>query len=325
MVFSKMEGMVGVSYEDLLLLQNPTDTVYRYERISNSPSPYSIVGYCTSYRFLPYQSSKSDGFRTPTTIPPVHPISLSDLPNRSRISQFLILPHHQGQSHGQKLYQAVVETFILDPACIEMTVEDPNEQFDDLRDLCDYTKLSSNGTFSQIQLNLDLDPKLTARRPRVRVPTGKLLNKTLLEQLRKKNKLAPRQFKRLVEIHLLSQIPKYSREAGTARLIRKAASSDKGDKALYYWRLLVKQRIYNQHRELLKELERDEKIEKLEETVNFQWMDFERILQKLEASGITNIRPVATRAKRKVIDDDDDDDDDQDDELSSQTSKRART
>lgn len=283
-----------------------------------------MVGFCTSYRFLPYQSSKPDssnGTKPAITIPPTHPISLSDLPNRSRISQFLILPHHQGQYHGQKLYQAVVETFLSDPACIEITVEDPNDQFDDLRDLCDYTKLSLNGTFAQIQLNVDLDPKLTARRPCVRVPTGKLLNKALLEQLRQKNKLAPRQFRRLVEMHLLSGIPKYSREAGTARLIRKAASSDKGDKALYYWRLLVKQRIYNQHREVLKELEKEKKIEKLEETVNIQWTDFERILQKLEDGGIIGEKPKATRAKRKIVDDEDGDGDDQ---TSSQTSKKAK-
>ena len=260
-------------------------------------------------------------------LPVSHPISLSDLPNRSRISQFLILPHHQGQSHGIRLYNAIVKTFLNDLACIEITVEDPNEEFDDLRDLCDYTRLTSNGSFAQIRLNLDVDPKLTVRNPKAKVPTGKLLNKTLLEELRLKNKLAPRQFKRLVEMHLLSHIPKYSREAGTARLIRKAASKDLGDKALYYWRLLVKQRVFNQHKQVLKELPDEEKHQKLDETTTIQWMDYERLLERLEEPATNKVRSSGSRGKRKIIDDDDEDEDedeDEDDDTHSQLSKRRK-
>ena len=306
-------------------------TKYSYEKTSNPISPYSIVGYCTSYRFLPYQSHNTgigNGTKpVPFELPSSHPISLSDLPNRSRISQFLILPHHQGQSHGTRLYGAVVNTFLNDPACIEITVEDPNEDFDDLRDLCDYARLTSNGSFAQIRLNLDVDPKLTARKPKAKVPTGKLLNKSLLEKLRLKNKLAPRQFKRLVEMHLLSHIPKYSREAGTARLIRRAASKDPGDKALYYWRLLVKQRVFKQHEQVLKELPNEEKHQKLDETTTIQWMDYERLLERMTEARVGKPRPAGSRGKRKIIDDDEDDDDDEDedDDTHSQSSKKPKT
>ena len=302
--------------------------VSSFEKLSSTDalSPYSIVGYCTAYRFLTYQPSTSSLFTSTAisaatntvahetfTFPPVEPLAVSSLPNRTRISQFLILPPHQGFSHGTRLYKAAVAKILSDPACIEITVEDPNESFDDLRDFCDYSRLTKNGALAQIKLNTDLDPKLTARRPRVKVPTSKLLNRSLLESIRTKNKLAPRQFARLVEMHLLSQIPRYSREASTARLTRKANASDKGDKAFYYWRLLVKQRIYRQNKDQLMQVDHEERVEKLEETVATQWRDYERLLEKMEEHGAEEEIEEdegarrERKGKRKIVDDEDED------------------
>ena len=208
----------------------------------------------------------------------------------------------------------MISTFLADSACTEITVEDPNEAFDDMRDYCDYTRLLSNNTFAQIQLNTSLDPKLTTKRIGVRVPTSRLLDKPLLRSLRLKNKLAPRQFDRLVEMYLLSQIPAHSRQSGTARLTQRGKSSDMGDRAFYYWRLLVKQRIYKKNKDVLMQLERGERIDKVEETLGEQAGDYERLLGGLEGKEgeSADVGMRRDRAKRKVIAEDDEEDEEND-------------
>ncbi|KAI4240776.1 MAG: hypothetical protein L6R42_011441, partial [Xanthoria sp. 1 TBL-2021] len=196
-----------------------------YEKLSSltssSTCPYSLVGYCSTYRFNTYspslRTSPSEGktpltfslpVDAPTSIKPTSqettdhnttPFSLSNLPFRARISQFLILPSHQSHSHGTHLYQTIYTHFLYTSACTELTVENPNEAFDDLRDYCDYTHLLTTSTFPLITLTTTLPSTLFARRPGTRVPTSQLLPLDLLSSLRKQQKLAPRQFARLVE------------------------------------------------------------------------------------------------------------------------------
>ena len=302
-----------VHYLDHLLFAH----MCSYEKLSQSStlraSSYSIVGYSTSYRFLTYQTTTpaSNKPSDPFIFPPESPISILSLPCRSRISQFLILPPHQSHSHGTHLYNAMTNIFLNDPFCTEITVEDPNEAFDDLRDYCDYKRLLANGTFTQIILNADLDPNITAKRRGVRVPTPKLLDIPLLDSLRQKNKLAPRQFARLVEIYLLSRIPAHSRLSGTARLTQRGRAIDQGDRAYYYWRLLVKQRIYKRNKDLLIQLDRTERIEKVEETLGDQGADYERLLRNLEGKGMGSdeVGIRRERAKRKVIHEEDEHED----------------
>ena len=213
----------------------------------------------------------------------------------------------------------MVKTFLADPTCVEITVEDPNEAFDDLRDYCDYPRLLANNSLSQISLKTDLDPKLTQKRPGIRVPTSKLLDLPLLERIRKKNKIAPRQFARLVEMHLLSRIAPHARQAGTARLTQRARASNPDDRMWYYWRLLVKQRIYKKNKDVLIQLERGERVDKVEQTVGEQAGDYERLLrgmEKWEGDGKDGERR-RERGKRKnvVVDDEDDEDEDEEEEV----------
>ena len=224
----------------------------------------------------------------------------------------------------------MVKTFRASPTCTEITVEDPNEAFDDLRDYCDYKHLLDNGTLARISLKTDIDPKLSARKIGVRVPTSKLLDMPLLETLRKKNKIAPRQFARLVELYLLTKIAPHNRQAGTARLTQRARATDPNDRAFYYWRLLVKQRVYKKNKDVLIQLDRGERVDKVEQAVGEVAGDYERLLRGMEkfrggeASGSSGGRD---RAKRKVVDEDDDDDDDDDDvdEEMAGDAKRARS
>ncbi|KAL8916418.1 MAG: hypothetical protein Q9172_006314, partial [Xanthocarpia lactea] len=263
-----------------------------YEKLTSLPSsaasPYSLVGYCSTYRFNTYYPSTrplAPEDKTPltftltpeattqrdtaisTTDSGTALFSPANLPSRARISQFLILPSHQSHSHGTHLYKTIYTHFLRSPTCIELTVEDPNEAFDDLRDYCDYTHLLTTSTFSQIHLASSLPSSLFAKRPGIRVPTSHLLNLPLLSSLRQKHKLAPRQFARLVEMYLLSTIPPAIRASGTARLTQKARAKSEEDRRWYYWRLLVKQRIYKKNRDVLAQLERVERVEKCEETV----------------------------------------------------------
>lgn len=219
----------------------------------------------------------------------------------------------------------MVATFLPDPNITEITVEDPNEAFDDLRDYCDYKRLSENGTLSKIALTPNIDPKLSQKRIGVRVPTSKLLDMPLLEKLRKQNKIAPRQFARLVEIHLLSKIKPHSRQAGTARLTRRGNSTDPDDKAFYYWRLLVKQRIYKKNKDVLVQLDRGERIDKVEQALGEQAGDYERLLRGMEkwdvagGGGDGAVSERREKGKRKVVDED------EDEEMEGGDAKRARS
>ena len=303
-----------------------------YEKLSIPPnqnaSVYSIVGYSTSYRFLTYvpsgvptkpQKQFAKEMLQTFTLPPPEPISPSSLPSRARISQFLILPSHQNHSHGSHLYAAMTKTFLASPTCTEITVEDPNEAFDDLRDYCDYTRLLANGTLDRIKLFTNLDPKLTANRIGVRVPTSLLLDVPLLDSLRQNNKLAPRQFHRLVEMHLLSQIAPRSRQAGTARLTQRGKTKDKDDRAYYYWRLLVKQRIYKKNKDVLMQLDHLDRIDKVEQTVGEIVGDYERLMRAMVEKATkgekgfdrstSHNREKRERGKRKFVVEDDEDED----------------
>ena len=328
------------SLASLLRVRHATDPKWQlltsssYEKLPNPPTPnaseYSFVGYSTSYRFLTYvpKTGTHETLETSKyaihsfTLPPPEPIPISALPYRARISQFLILPSHQGHSHGSHLYAAMIKTFIASPTCTEITVEDPSEAFDDLRDYCDYTKLLANGTLDQISLRTNIDSKLTARRIGVRVPTKSLLNVPLLESLRTKNKIAPRQFYRIVEMHLLSKIAPHARQAGTARLTQRGRASDKDDRAFYYWRLLVKQRVYKKNKDVLMQLDHLDRIDKVEQTVGEVIGDYERLMRRMvekATKGENGVQEGSSssdgrreRGKRKlVVDDDDDDDEDE--------------
>lgn len=315
----------------------PLINLVSYEKLSDLPSPntspYSIVGYSTSYRFVTYVPTASPtSSNQDFTLPPPTPISPASLPARARISQFLILPSHHSHGHGTHLYNAMVKTFRASPTCTEITVEDPNEAFDDLRDYCDYRHLLETGTFAKVSLKTDIDPKLSARKIGVRVPTSKLLDMPLLETLRKQNKIAPRQFYRLVELYLLTNIAPHNRQAGTARLTQRGRATDPNDRAFYYWRLLVKQRVYKKNKDVLTQLDRGERVDKVEQTVGEVAGDYERLLRGMEkwrggeASGSGSEEHRERRKKRKVVDEEDgDDDDDDDDAEMAGVAKRARS
>lgn len=146
---------------------------------------------------------------------------------RLRLSQFVILPPYQGQRHGSELYKTVYAKALDDASICEMTVEDPSEAFDHLRDSCDLQFL--------------------AQQPDVASHLMMPIDRTWSRTARTKYKLAPRQWARVLEMLALLRLP-----------------DDAASQQAY--RLQVKARIYGVNREVLEALPQEQRLEKLHET-----------------------------------------------------------
>lgn len=107
-----------------------------------------------------------------------------DLKHRARVSQFIILPPYQGKGHGSHLYEALFSYWIKDDSVTEVTVEDPNESFDDLRDRKDLERLYENRFFNE-------------------VPKDGEVSQEWIESNRLRYKIERRQFNRLVEMIMM--------------------------------------------------------------------------------------------------------------------------
>ncbi len=203
--------------------------------------------------------------------------SARDLPCRERISQFVILPPNQRQGHGARFYEIMVETFIKDPSVHEITVEDPNEAFDDLRDFSDLVRLRQNPTFARLRI----DTSVPLAPNSGRLPTAKLLPRSTLDELRRSHKIAQRQFDRLVEMQLLSLVlAKVQRVLPNRRKdVGRNPQTATGDERHYFlWRLLVKQRLYKRNVDVLAQLDLPERKLRLEDAMQDQEKDYIRIL-----------------------------------------------
>lgn len=263
-----------------------TYRICRYEKVT-PPTPtasqYSIVGYATTYRWWLYQRDSSKSPAVKDDPYPTAEVRPTELPARLRIAQFLILPSHQSSGHGTHLYTTIHTACFDDPTIVELTVEDPNEAFDALRDTSDYHILYPE--FLKHKVNINPDPyeaHSRKQRPRL-VPTADLIPTKLLHDIRMSYKIAPTQFAHILEMFLLGQIPSKNRESGGANmsrlLIKKYKTDDPDERRYYWWRLLVKQRLYKRSKDVLIQLDLSERIEKLDETVTNVEEGYESMLQ----------------------------------------------
>ncbi|RPB02184.1 acyl-CoA N-acyltransferase [Choiromyces venosus 120613-1] len=203
-----IEGGTAIDLEDEEWTNKRWEVYFLYEK---SPANYTFIGYCTCYRYYLYNPKSPD-------------IS------RIRISQFLILPPFQHQGHGKNLYSTLITHFLSTPTIQEITVEDPSEAFQNLRDLQDLERLTPAFT------NANLTPQ-------------SFTNKSFpAEDIRTQAKLPVRQFARACEMFMLRGIEKGD------------------DKSMKVFRLLVKARIYKQNKDVLAQLDRLERIDKLHDT-----------------------------------------------------------
>jgi histone acetyltransferase 1 len=267
-----------------------------------SRSSYIFAGYCTAYRFF--------HFRPPT--PPLSPsernlddltlsgnFDLSQLPCRTRISQFIIIPPFQQKGLGPRLYNFIFNQYIKHRATVELTVEDPNEAFDDLRDIVDLYNLRQMPEFQALRINTSVTIPKNGPAP------NNIVDKTAWDMARAKAKIAPRQFARVLEMHLMSRLPEPVRP-GIAPEDKKAPSRATKEQQHEYrlWRLLAKKRLYKHNKDALGELDIDERITKLEETVSSVEFDYARLLIKAEEQekNLVLDRPAAAaNGKRKAV------------------------
>ncbi|KAH9272828.1 histone acetyltransferase type B catalytic subunit [Batrachochytrium salamandrivorans] len=61
------------------------------------------------------------------------------------------------QTHGRTLYTSLMDRFIRDTRVGDVTVEDPNDGFQDMRDRCDVQRLLENNALAGLCAPLDND------------------------------------------------------------------------------------------------------------------------------------------------------------------------
>ncbi|KAI9032078.1 acyl-CoA N-acyltransferase [Hyaloraphidium curvatum] len=182
-------------------------TFERRPRPTGRPS-YSAVAYATCYPFFYYHPTPDK--------------------KRMRISQFLVLPPHQKSGHGAALYRALMASFVSRPEVAEVTVEDPNDSFTDVRDVADLRMLVDKGAFAAWE-------------------RGKLPTAEQAAELGKQGKLSARQARRMAEVWALKLTnPK---DAGQVKA----------------YRLWVKGRIYRQNKDVLATMTLQERRQKVHE------------------------------------------------------------
>ncbi|TFK46408.1 histone acetyltransferase type B [Heliocybe sulcata] len=228
--------------------EDPWEFVVLYERrkrkdVANTPT-YHFIGYSSLYPFYCY----------PERV-------------RMRLSQFVIVPPYQRQGHGSKLYTAIYQYVLSRQDIAELTVEDPAEAFEDLRDVNDLKMLLSHKQF----MDGALGPSASTAGGKVpkrkgATAKGKLgppADKGWVEKWRRDLKMAGRQFSRLIEMLILLHMDPVDTVAAKA------------------YRIQVKERIYRFNFEVLAQMEKPERQEKLEETFQSVKEDYLRILSSV--------------------------------------------
>ena len=272
--------------------------LYWKQKSSDDPqkSSYVFVGYSTVYRFYYFQpptppsSPKADEWELPKG-----DFDLSELPCRTRLSQFIILPPFQGKGNGARLYKTIFEYYHRHPQTHEFTVENPNEEFDDLRDVCDMEFLRTFPEFNDLHINTNLAVPKSGPVPQL------IVGGENLEAIRLKAKIAPRQFYRVLDMYLMSQLPDSVRPSmDLDDDVLAPTKADHHQEKL--WQLVVKQRLYRHNRDALSQVEPAERVDMLQETLRSVALEYARILAAYERSQRHSQPATASSAngKRKL-------------------------
>ncbi|GAM17520.1 hypothetical protein SAMD00019534_006950 [Acytostelium subglobosum LB1] len=140
-------------------------------RVIDGVKRYGVVGYSTIYNFYHHPEC-----------------------NRSRISQFLVLPLYQRMGHGKHLLNAIYNQYKANPSVYgpvyDITVEDPADNFILLRNTVDIENITKAGLVKHVTANFDLSQD----------------HKELFESIRKQLLITPVQSKICLEIILLSKV-----------------------------------------------------------------------------------------------------------------------
>lgn len=211
---------------------DPLWDVYVMYKVSDPKFP-EVVGFTTAYNYWKY---------------PGHALfDEGKVETRKKISQFIVLPIHQGKKLGGEMYLHLYKSWMQDGNVVEIVVEDPSESFDDLRDRVDFTRLveTKKLDLSSLTVAQASDPKW-------------------FNELKTKEKLEKRQLQRLLEMAFFYQ------------LSHNIASNTK--KAV---RLFVKRRLYEKNKEALATLDGPTRLDKLQTAYEALEADYHRILEPI--------------------------------------------
>ncbi|KAI9597278.1 histone acetyltransferase type B catalytic subunit [Syncephalis fuscata] len=198
------------------------EIVTLYAKLKKETPQYRFIGLCTLYHFYHYPDKE-----------------------RARISQFIILPPYQGEGHGSKLYNFLFDHLKADERVVDINVEDPSEDFSDLRDKNDLRRLINDPVLKNLE-----------------APVAG----TVVNQLATEYKLNKRQTERCIEMAMLRRL------------------STRDEQRFKPYRLQVKQRLFQFNREALVQLDKPERLQKLHETFEGVLEDYQRILELTKLS-----------------------------------------
>ncbi|ODA80036.1 hypothetical protein RJ55_02994 [Drechmeria coniospora] len=255
---------------------------------------YVFVGYSTVYRFFYLQpTSPSKSPRGDWELPKGD-LDMAELPCRTRLSQFVILPPFQGRGNGHRLYKTIFDHYQRHHQTFEFTVENPSESFDDLRDICDLAFLRAVPEFRALRLDQSVSI------PKFGTVPSLIVGEETLEDVRKKVKIAPRQFARVLEMYLMSQLPRSVQpNLDLDEVLPQPTKADQHQARL--WKLIVKQRLYRHNKDALSQIEPSERIEKLRETLTGVELEYARILAAFaRAMGHAGQSQAGSNGKRKL-------------------------
>lgn len=216
-----------------------------YEKQSrNYQDHYCFIGYSTVYLYYWYSREFHDN-------------------SRARIAQFVILPPFQRNGHGGRFYDALYTYILSDSKIQEITVEDPSDEFQDMRDKQDIIRLKISGIFNEKEFKPP-------------IPYLWILD------AQKKSKISLNQFFRCIEIALLERL------------------NIRDEKAYKEYRLQIKQRIYKKNFGNFNQYNKDEILKKLEETYKSIERDYLRIIKSMKTHKCRE-QDSSDRTKRKEV------------------------
>lgn len=234
--------------------------LYRKQKSSydTSKSSYTFVGYSTIYRFFYFQPPSPPASPQAEWELPTEDIKLAAMPNRTRLSQFVILPPFQRKGLGRQLYQRIFKHYFDKPETLEFTIENPNENFDRIRDICDLEFLRSLPEFTSLKLNDSIVLPHHGGVPQL-IAGGDVNN------IRRASKIAPRQFNRVLEMQIMSKLPASVRPTLSQDEKPKSTKEDRYLQRL--WEIFAKQRLYRHNKDVLVQMEPAERVESLHKTL----------------------------------------------------------
>jgi histone acetyltransferase 1 len=151
------------------------------------------------------------------------------------------LPPYQKKGHGKRLYSYLYNLFLCDPQVHDITVEDPNDAFQDMRDRSDVSMLLENNVLELLSKESLITPSDSTKMSTSKMflePKSKITSITLsqIKYLIKTFKLCEKQIVRCMEIVLLSSIKSWDITSYTN------------------FRLYVKKRLYKKNKDVLNQV-----------------------------------------------------------------------